>query len=114
MLQLSQSLAAWNTPQFAAVLKAEIERLDGDLLPLQQGLSRSSYAITTGFQVLVLDVCTRAESISVRAGISYQGIIAGCSCADDPTPVDTLPEYCEVQLEIDMRTASTTVTLLED
>ena len=40
------------------------------------------------------------------------GIIAGCSCADDPTPVDTTTEYCELQLEIDRESAETRVILL--
>ena len=52
--------------------------------------------------------------IRVKAGIFYTGIIAGCSCADDPTPIDELNEYCVVQLDIDLATADTTVTLLDE
>ena len=44
----------------------------------------------------------------------YSGIIAGCSCADNPTPVSELNEYCEVQLEIDKKTAETKVALLPE
>ena len=50
--------------------------------------------------------------IHVKAGIFYSGIIAGCSCADDPTPVDEQNEYCEVQFEINKKTAEATVALL--
>jgi hypothetical protein len=50
----------------------------------------------------------------VKAGIFYTGVIAGCSCADDPTPVDELNEYCVVQFDIDRMTAETTVRLLAE
>jgi hypothetical protein len=39
MLRLSKSLNAWGTPDFAGILKEEIEQLDAAQLPLQQGLS---------------------------------------------------------------------------
>jgi hypothetical protein len=40
-------------------------------------------------------------------------VIAGCSCADDPTPTNELDEFCELQLDIDKLTAVATVTLLD-
>jgi hypothetical protein len=42
MIRLTNSMAAWGTPEFAAVLKQELQALGGDGLPLQQGLSASS------------------------------------------------------------------------
>ena len=56
----------------------------------------------------------RANSILVKAGIFYTGIIAGCSCADDPTPLDEQNEYCELELNINKETAETTIVLLEE
>lgn len=114
MIVLSRSLAAWTTPAFTSVLKAEIEALDGEMLPLQEGLARTSYAITTGFSAIILDAIEQPDAIRVKVGLSYKGIIPGCSCADDPTPMDELPEYCVVQLDIDKKTAVTTVVLLPD
>lgn len=114
MLVLSQSLAAWGTPAFAAVLKAEIEALDGTALPLQAGLERASYAIPQGFSAIVLNATELPDAIRVKVGLSYRGIIPGCSCAGDPTPVDEVPEYCVVQMDIDKKTAVTTVVLLPD
>jgi len=111
MIRLRQSLDAWGTPGFRDVLKQEIERLDAGLLPLQQALSRSSYVTERPFQVMLLGADEAAGSIHARVGIFYTGVIAGCSCADDPTPVDELNEYCEVLLVIDRRTAATTVSL---
>jgi hypothetical protein len=63
---------------------------------------------------MIIGVSEAAGLIRVKAGIFYTGVIAGCSCADDPTPVDELNEYCVLQLGIDKKTAETTVTLLAE
>jgi len=112
MIQLAKSLNAWGTPGFEDIFKAEVEQLGVDQLPLQQGLSSSSYVTDSPRKVLVMSVADENEFIRVTAGIFYSGIIAGCSCADDPTPVDEVNEYCEVRFEIDKKTAETVVTLL--
>jgi len=114
MIRLTETLNAWGTPDFEDVLKKEIEQNDAGLLPLQQGLSTSSYAIDGKFNVMIVGVSEAAGIIRVKAGIFYSGIIAGCSCADDPTPVNEESEYCVVQLDINQQTADTTVTLLAE
>lgn len=114
MIQLHKSLNAWSTPEFETVLKQEIEQLDAACLPLQQGLSVSSHVTDRPFQVMIISVREDSGTIRVKAGIFYTGVIAGCSCADDPTPVDELNEYCVVRLDIDRATANTTVTLLAE
>jgi hypothetical protein len=114
MIRLPHSLNAWGTPGFNDVLKREIEQLDAAALPLQQGLARSSHVTDRPFQAMIIGVHEAAGLIRVKAGIFYTGIIAGCSCADDPTPIDELTEYCVVQLDIDRTTADATVTLLEE
>ena len=43
---------------------------------------------------MLLSASEDAGLLRVKAGIFYTGIIAGCSCADDPTPIDELNEYC--------------------
>ena len=114
MSRLEKSLAAWGTPEFRDVLKAEIARMGSAELPLQQGLSGSSYAVDTPPQAVILSASEAGDCLRVKAGLFYAGIIAGCSCADDPTPVDEQTEYCEVLLEIDKASAETRVTLLAD
>lgn len=114
MLRLPESLNAWDTPGFRDVLKREIERLEASVLPLQRGLARSSHVTDRPFQAMIIAVQEEMGLIRVKAGIFYTGIIAGCSCADDPTPIDELTEYCVVQLDIDRATAAATVTLLEE
>lgn len=113
-MQLSKSLSAWNTPDFEEIVKQEIQSLDGKLLPLQQGLSHSSYASEENFSAVVLGVSDGEVSIRVKTGVFYTGLIPGCSCADDPAPESEYSEYCEVEFNIDKKTAETRVRLLSE
>jgi hypothetical protein len=82
------------------------------LLPLQQGLSYGSYASHENLSVLILNVLEKHDSIRVKTGAFFTSVIAGCNCADDPTPIDEHTEYCEVQFDINKLTAETTVSLI--
>ena len=113
MFYLSRSLQAWSSDSFNNVLKKELCSINSDLLPLQQGLTQSSYAIGKNLSVTILNVESENNYILVKAGLFYTGVISGCSCADDPTPIDEINEYCEVLLSIDKKTAETTVTLID-
>jgi len=112
MTQLTAVLNAWGTSAFEPIFKSAIAQLDVDLLPLQQALQHSSYTDGASRSVSILSVTDTPTLIRVKTGIVYSGIISGCSCADDPTPMSALTEYCEVQFDIDKRNAETTVTLL--
>ena len=114
MMRLTETLNAWGTPDFKDILKKEIERMDAGQFPLQQGLSTGSYTLDGKFNAMIIGVVEEAGLIRVKAGIFYSGIIAGCSCADDPTPVNEESEYCVVQLDIDKQTADTTIALLAE
>lgn len=113
-MHLSAALNAWGSPDFEATLKREIAQMDVELLPLQQALSKSSYTDGAERSVLIIGITEGATFIRAKTGIFYSGIIPGCSCADDPTPMSSLTEYCEVQFDIDKITAKTTVTLLRE
>jgi hypothetical protein len=114
MIRFTKAIEAWGTTDFADILKFEIEQLDSDQIPLQQGLSLTSYVADSQHRVMIICVSEGEGSIQVKTGIFYSGIIAGCSCADDPTPVNEQNEYCEVQFEINKQTAEATVKLLEN
>lgn len=114
MIRLPKSLQAWSTPAFEQTLKAEIECLDKNLLPLQQGLSVSSHVADTRHTAIILHITDDDRKIRAKVGICYAGIIAGCSCADDPTPIGENTEYCVVMLEIDKQTGSTNMMLISN
>jgi len=113
-IRLIDSLAAWQTPEFSEVFKAEVKRLNPDLLPLQQGLAHSSSANGANLGVTILNLDETPDAIQVKAGLFYSGIIAGCSCADDPTTQHEVNEYCEVRFAIDIDSGEASVTLLRE
>lgn len=112
MMRLAMALSAWGTSGFETVLKQEIAR-GADHLPLQQGLSRGNYVLDAPVTVAIHRITELENMIRISAGIFYQGVLGGCSCADDPTPVSTSDEYCEVRLDIDKSTAVAAVVLVE-
>jgi len=114
MIHLPDSLRAWNSPRFKDVLKQEIENLESRQLPLQQGVTTSSYALDGPFQVMIIGVTEEPAFIRAKVGVFFSGIIAGCSCADDPTPVEPQNEYCEMRFSIDKTTGEAAVTPLVD
>ena len=111
---LEKSRKAWGSEQFDSILKTEVEQLGLEHLPLQQGMSQSSYALDDKLKSTVLGVTDDADFIHARLGLFYTGVIAGCSCADDPTPEDEITEYCEISIDIDKLTAAGNIKLLSD
>ena len=111
MIRLPNALRAWSSPEFEAVLKHEIGQLDAAQLPLQQGLKTSSQALDDAFTAMILSFAEVPGYIHAKVGIFYCGLITGCSCADDPTPIEPQNEYCELTFAIDKSTAETSVTL---
>ena len=114
MLYLNQSKNAWGSANFNQVFKHEIAMLNHTSLPLQQGLTQSSYVSDEPVSAVILNAAINNSLIQIRAGIFYTGIIAGCSCADDPTPQDTQNEYCELLFAIQLDTGATEVSLLSE
>lgn len=111
MIQLDRSVKAWGSADFEAALKAEVEQLGADHLPLQQGLAYSSHVAAGAVTLVVHAIAETGETLRIRAGILYQGSVGGCSCADDPAPGGDINEYCEVRIDIDMRTSLATIKL---
>lgn len=112
IIQLNETLSACGSPNFEAILKKEIARLETNQLPLQQGLVSSNYVTDDPITAIINLISDMDEIIQVKAGIFYKGIMGGCNCADDPTPDSKNNEYCEVQLDIDKVTGKTLVALV--
>lgn len=96
------------------LVKQAIENLDPDALPLQQGLSHGSHVSDEPVNAIIIDYTEELDLIRAKTGIFYSSIIAGCSCADDPTPIDTNQEYCVLQFVIDKNTGEAEVELLPE
>lgn len=111
---LTRSLSAWGSDAFDVTLKEEIAQLGADFLPLQQGLSGGSTSLDSNLGVMILRITEMPDRLQVRAGIFYSSIVSGCSCSDDPTPIDVNREYCVVELEINRESGEIRATLAED
>lgn len=114
MIRLTHTVDAWGKPDFDAVLKNDIQQLSVDQLPLQEGLSGTSCVAPSGFEAMIISTSEADGMIRAKAGIFYKGILGGCSCADDPTPVEEESEYCVVQFEINKRTGEAAVALVRE
>jgi len=112
VIRLEKSLDAWGTPALKSVLKQELEQSGVEQLPLVEGMTHGSVPLDDTVEVMVQSVSETDEAICAKVGIFYKSVIAGCACADDPTPTDEVNEYCEVRLEIDKTTAEATIVLL--
>jgi hypothetical protein len=80
---------------------------------LQAGLRQTSAVADVALAVHLMSSREQEGRIQVHLGIFYGGIIAGCSCADDPLPVDTITEHCELLLGIDLATGRARATLCD-
>lgn len=111
MITLKQTLQSLSDPDIKTIAKNELQNLDLKRLPLQQGLSYSSAVSDSPVNIVILNIEEKEDSINIKSGVFYTGIIAGCSCSDDPTPTDEQNEYCEIMFSINKNSAETTVTL---
>ncbi len=111
-MQLPAAARAWGSADFPATLKRELAAHAADL-PLQQALTGTSAVSDEAITVVLLDAHADAAQIRAKVGIFFGGILAGCSCADDPTPVEPQTEYCELLLTFDRPSGKAAVELIE-
>lgn len=112
-MRLPESIRAWGTTDFAATLKRELA-VHADELPLQQALSGTSSVVEEAITVVLLGADADETVIRVKVGIFFAGILAGCSCADDPTPIEPQNEYGKWLITIDRQSGAARIEQLED
>ncbi len=126
MIKLTDTLQAWQSlsqPEsftsqtdkaFKKAFITEVEALSSHLLPLQAGLKWSSYALPNDFEVMAYAVTVKESTLDVKTSVFYKGQTAGCSCTDDPTPLNEQVEHCELLFSIDKQSGLTEVQIIED
>ena len=112
MFTLQKSLQAWDTKSFNNTFKSEVGALDKQQLPLQKGLQFSSYVSPENITPVIIASSANATHLLIKTTIFYTGIIAGCSCSDDPGPQDTQQESCELLFHINRHNGETTIELI--
>lgn len=115
MIRLTNAAKAWGTEHFSAALRRELEQLPASTLPLQAALTRSSYVVEEGaIGAMVIEASEDAGKVRAKVGIFFSGILGGCACADDPTPVNENAEYCVLAVDIALPTGEASFTLLNE
>lgn len=112
MIQFDLPLPPPTDPSCHQQLKQQIETFSHHTLPLQQGLAHTSAVSDEPFSAMILHIEETPATLQVKCGIFYAGIIGGCNCSDDPTPVNTQTEHCELLFDINRNNGHATVTLL--
>ncbi len=107
-LRFPDTLHAWDTPEFEAVFKRELVQQAAQL-PLQQCVSRGSHATDAPPVVVAVQVQATPQKLRIRTRVMFSSVIAGCSCADDPTPQSEFTECAELLVEIDRGTAQASI-----
>jgi len=111
-INLKNVVSEWGCSNFHSIIKSELEQLDIDQLQLQKGLSFSNFALNTDVKIIILNSTIKDKIISIKAGVFYTGIVAGCNCSDDPSPIDKQNEYCEILVSINNESGNTTIDLV--
>ncbi len=112
MIQLKNSLKAWNTTEFNRVFKLDVEKLGPEILPIQQALQFGSLALLDNFQLMIVNTSENTEQLIIEAGVFFSSLIAGCNCSDDQTPAELTNEYCEMRFTINKSNAETTIKII--
>ena len=110
MLILKNSADSWPSGDFRTTLKTELESLPTGRLPLQRCLTIGSHVLDAKPDIIILGIDDDGGIIRVRIGVFFNSIIAGCSCADDPTPIDPVNEYAELSVILNKQTGSATLS----
>jgi len=114
MISFPLSVVGKNNGLDNAVYKQLIESISADDLPLQQGLALSSAVADKPFEAMIINQREQNGFTHLKVGIFYTGIIAGCSCTDDPSPLDEQVEYCVLLFVIDKQNGNANVSLLRE
>jgi len=111
MPRLPRARTAWGSPAFASTLKSEIEALPAGSLPLDGATTQGGRVGEQGITVTVLQAEDAGHAIHARVGVFFTEVVGGCSCGEEPMPVQA---HCELQVEIAKADAMVRFVLLPD
>ena len=100
-------------PEFKDRLREAIMQLPESEFDLQQALKLGSVALPETLEIMIMQRRDDDTEIRFHSGLFFESMIAGCNCADDPTPADTLQEYCEADISISRETGIIQIQLSE-
>jgi hypothetical protein len=112
MPRFSEAAGAWLSADFDVRLRDELSHLDPDELPLRGALTPGARVEPGSLVFRPLRAHDEGETITIKVGVLFSETLIGCVCGDDPT--STQPGYCELEVQIDKRSARGEVRLLAE
>ncbi len=105
------ALSKWPSEAFPEALKLELEKLDSDALSLRQATSLGGPVDDSSIKVMVLSAGDSGDAIRAEAGVFFDEILGGCSCGDEPAPLNS---YCRLRIRIDKASAEAGITVIPE
>jgi hypothetical protein len=103
MILLKKSAAAWGTDAFSATLRAEMEGLRGDVLPIVHVVGPGNRLDDSDLGVIVNAVSDDGHQIRATVGVFFAEVVACTTCSGGSGMRDEA--YCELALTIDKTTS---------
>lgn len=99
MTILKASVGAWGTDAFRGALKAELERLRSDVLPISHAISDDSRLDDSDLGIIVNEVKDDEGYIYAKVGVFFNEIVECLTCSGGDGMCDEA--YCELLVTID-------------
>jgi len=111
MITLSNSLSAWQQPQFRSVLTQELLQLDNETFPLYKATNFGGFIKPEQLDLVILSTTENNDDLLIKTGIFFTELIGGCNCHDDPTEENI---YCEALITINKTNAQSQIRLIKE
>jgi len=99
MTTLKTSVGAWGTDAFRGALKAELERLRSDVLPIEHAVGEGGRLDDSDLGIIVNEVKDDDSHIYAKVGVFFNEIVECLTCSGGDGMCDEA--YCELLVTID-------------
>lgn len=106
MVILNTSVEAWGTDGFSAALKAELEGLRSDVLPIAHVVEEGNRLDDSDLGVIVNEVADDAQHIHAKVGVFFAQFLECVTCGGGSGVRDEA--YCELRVTIDKSSGQAT------
>lgn len=110
MTLLRASLDAWGSEAFTTTLKAELERLRSDVLPIAHVIAAGSRLDDSDLGVILNEASDDVHYIHAKVGVFFTEIVECVTCGGGNGMRDEA--YCELMVRIDKSTGEARFTPL--
>jgi len=105
MTILKESVDAWGAESFSSVLKAELEHLRSDVLPIGHVVEQGNRLDDSDLGIIVNSVKDDEQNIVADVGVFFAQIVTCVTCSGGDGMHDEA--YCEVRVTINKETGDT-------